>query len=156
MRHCGLQRSSYFEGSKKVPLNTVVLPPLSPNFVENGAQLLLVNKSKSNVNGELVAVSRSQDGTPRIFERTAENVRIAQLEQNIKFLQDQHQIMLNDLHNEIEVLRSKNRDLQFQLIFNKISQFLHKPLLRHLLMMNTRFSQVLINLHSHLRFMLNC
>lgn len=44
-----------------------------------------------------------------MVERSSDNVRIAQLEQNIKFLQDQHQVMLNDLHNEIETLRSKNR-----------------------------------------------
>ncbi|XP_044759351.1 hrp65 protein-like isoform X2 [Coccinella septempunctata] len=86
----------------------------------NVAPFSQVNKTKSNVSGELLTLSRSQEGTPRFIERSSnENVRIAQLEQNIKFLQDQHQVMLSDLQNEIESLRNKNRDLQFQLIFNK-------------------------------------
>ncbi|KAK9888330.1 hypothetical protein WA026_000586 [Henosepilachna vigintioctopunctata] len=119
MRNCGFSRSPYYDGYKKIPLNTVILPPLTPTLVENGTQLLVVNKTKSGVNSELVTVSPSHERASKIFERSLENVRIAQLEQNIKFLQDQHQIMLNDLHNEIEVLRNKNKDLQFQLVFNQ-------------------------------------
>ncbi|KAL0272271.1 UNVERIFIED_CONTAM: hypothetical protein PYX00_005312 [Menopon gallinae] len=46
-------------------------------------------------------------------------VRVNQLEQNIRFLQEQHQIMLNGLHSEIEILRQRNRDLQFQIVFSK-------------------------------------
>lgn len=38
-----------------------------------------------------------------------ENARIAQLEQNIKFLQEQHELMLNGLHREIETLKYRNR-----------------------------------------------
>lgn len=36
-------------------------------------------------------------------------IRANQLEQNIKFLQEQHQIMLVGLHSEIEILRQMNR-----------------------------------------------
>ena len=35
-------------------------------------------------------------------------VRANQLEQNIRFLQEQHQIMLTGLHSEIETLRQRN------------------------------------------------
>nr|XP_003699304.1 PREDICTED: uncharacterized protein LOC100879876 [Megachile rotundata]XP_012145485.1 PREDICTED: uncharacterized protein LOC100879876 [Megachile rotundata] len=45
--------------------------------------------------------------------------RVAQLEQNMKFLQEQHQATLVALHQEVESLRQKNRDLQFQLVFSK-------------------------------------
>ncbi|XP_050675858.1 uncharacterized protein LOC126972822 isoform X1 [Leptidea sinapis] len=45
--------------------------------------------------------------------------RIAHLEHSVRFLQEQHRQMLNGLHAEIESLRERNRDLQFQLIFNK-------------------------------------
>ncbi|XP_047504012.1 uncharacterized protein LOC125049042 isoform X3 [Pieris napi] len=45
--------------------------------------------------------------------------RIAHLEHSIRFLQEQHRLMLSGLHAEIESLRERNRDLQFQLIFNK-------------------------------------
>ncbi|XP_075220862.1 uncharacterized protein LOC142324099 isoform X2 [Lycorma delicatula] len=46
-------------------------------------------------------------------------LRITQLEQNIRFLHEQHQLMLTSLHQEIETLRQRNRDLQFQLVFTK-------------------------------------
>lgn len=35
--------------------------------------------------------------------------RTAQLEQNMKFLQDQHQATLVALHQEVETLRQRNR-----------------------------------------------
>ncbi|XP_047029677.1 uncharacterized protein LOC124637348 isoform X3 [Helicoverpa zea] len=47
--------------------------------------------------------------------------RVAHLEHSVRFLQEQHRLMLNGLHSEIEALRERNRDLQFQLIFNKES-----------------------------------
>lgn len=45
--------------------------------------------------------------------------RAAQLEQNMKFLQEQHQATLVALHQEVEILRQRNRELQFQLVFSK-------------------------------------
>ncbi|XP_011501986.1 PREDICTED: uncharacterized protein LOC105365501 [Ceratosolen solmsi marchali] len=45
--------------------------------------------------------------------------KVTQLEQNMKFLQDQHEATLVALHQEVEVLRQTNRDLQFQLVFSK-------------------------------------
>ncbi|KAJ8731664.1 hypothetical protein PYW07_004828 [Mythimna separata] len=47
--------------------------------------------------------------------------RVAHLEHSVRFLQEQHRQMLSGLHAEIEALRERNRDLQFQLIFNKES-----------------------------------
>ncbi|GAB6028713.1 hypothetical protein CHUAL_004535 [Chamberlinius hualienensis] len=40
-----------------------------------------------------------------------------QLERNLRFLKIQHQKMLKDLYMEIEMLKSRNRELQFQLAF---------------------------------------
>ncbi|XP_076647980.1 uncharacterized protein LOC143356299 isoform X2 [Halictus rubicundus] len=48
---------------------------------------------------------------------------VAQLEQNMKFLQEQHQVTLVALHEEVDSLRQRNRDLQFQLVFSKGSAF---------------------------------
>lgn len=45
--------------------------------------------------------------------------RVGQLEQNIKYLQEQHALMLTGLHHEIDCLRHRNRELQFQLVFVK-------------------------------------
>lgn len=70
-----------------------------------------MNKSKSgNVNTELV-MSRPQDVSQKNMEpsKGPEQARVAQLEQNIKFLQEQHQLMLAGLHNEVEVLKNRNR-----------------------------------------------
>ena len=35
--------------------------------------------------------------------------KVTQLEQNMKFLQEQHQATLSALHQEVEVLRQRNR-----------------------------------------------
>lgn len=40
-------------------------------------------------------------------------LRITQLEQNIRFLHEQHQLMLSSLHQEIETLRQRNRGKYF-------------------------------------------
>lgn len=89
-----------------------------------------VNKTKSgNVNSEIVvggSGSSRRDMSPLKLDanlaasliKNPENARIAQLEQNIRFLQEQHDIMLTGLHSEIESLKVKNRELQFQLVFN--------------------------------------
>ncbi|XP_056642589.1 uncharacterized protein LOC130448977 [Diorhabda sublineata] len=79
-----------------------------------------MNKKSGNVNSELV-VSRTTDVPSRPIEgsRGTEQTRISQLEQNIRFLQEQHQLMLTGLHNEIENLKTRNRELQFQLVFVK-------------------------------------
>lgn len=47
--------------------------------------------------------------------------RILRLEKNIAWLQDQHNLMLAALHNEIETLKSRNRELQFQLLMGGTS-----------------------------------
>ncbi|CAH1116878.1 unnamed protein product [Phaedon cochleariae] len=81
-----------------------------------------VNKTKSGiVNGDMV-VTRPQDSPPPRSADTPRGPdcsRITQLDQNIKFLQEQHQLMLSGLHNEIENLKVRNRELQFQLVFVK-------------------------------------
>ena len=61
-----------------------------------------------------MAISRSPDAPSRAHEaqKSPEATRVTQLEQNIKFLQEQHQHMLSDLHKEIDILRHKNRGVQ--------------------------------------------
>ncbi|VEN36237.1 unnamed protein product [Callosobruchus maculatus] len=90
-----------------------------------------VNKSKSGtVSSDIVMTRPNQDVSQRNTEitRNCDSSRVAQLEQNIKFLQEQHALMLNGLHNEIESLKIRNRELQFQLIFaNKGSTPVSSP-----------------------------
>ncbi|KAF2879451.1 hypothetical protein ILUMI_26731 [Ignelater luminosus] len=115
-------RNRMLETERRLPLNTIVLPPLP---AENEFQLLhkvLVNKPKSgSVNGEIVAVGRTAEVNTRSTDipKGNESARVAQLEQNIRFLQEQHSQMLAGLHKEIDNLRHRNRELQFQLVFTK-------------------------------------
>lgn len=71
-----------------------------------------MNKTKSgNVGNEMVPVGRQSDLTTRSPDQTRgpDTARVAQLEQNIRFLQEQHQLMLSGLHKEIDNLRHRNR-----------------------------------------------
>ncbi|XP_034949307.1 uncharacterized protein [Chelonus insularis] len=77
--------------------------------------------SQGKKSAELMTLSARNEGvsTPVRSQQGINGERTAQLEQNIKFLQEQHQATLLSLHQEIESLRQRNRDLQFQLVFNK-------------------------------------
>ncbi|KAJ8676334.1 hypothetical protein QAD02_012121 [Eretmocerus hayati] len=71
----------------------------------------------------IASVPSRKDDTAEIVDEAKSEIlnceKITQLEQNLKFLQDQHQITLVSLHQEVEILRQKNRDLQYQLVFTK-------------------------------------
>lgn len=82
-----------------------------------------MNKPKSgSVNGELVAVGRTAEVNTRSTDipKGNESSRVAQLEQNIRFLQEQHSQMLAGLHKEIDNLRHRNRGnyLYYHTCFN--------------------------------------
>ncbi|XP_063975468.1 uncharacterized protein LOC135161643 isoform X2 [Diachasmimorpha longicaudata] len=68
---------------------------------------------------ELVTLPTRSDGAAQIRSQQGISDRAALLEQNMKFLQEQHQATLIALHQEVEILRQRNRDLQFQLVFTK-------------------------------------
>ncbi|KAL6448352.1 hypothetical protein ACFW04_000352 [Cataglyphis niger] len=68
---------------------------------------------------DLVSLSERNDGFAHVRHQSLNMDRVVQLEQNMKFLQEQHQTTLVALHQEIEFLRQRNRDLQFQLVFSK-------------------------------------
>lgn len=68
---------------------------------------------------ELVSLPARNEGSIQTRQQRLNGDRTAQLEQNMKFLQEQHQATLVALHQEVETLRQRNRDLQFQLVFSK-------------------------------------
>lgn len=83
-----------------------------------------VNKSKSgNVGTEMVPMGRQPEIVTRNPDQTkgSDSARVAQLEQNIRFLQEQHQLMLSGLHKEIDNLRHRNRGKEYLTIANIIS-----------------------------------
>ncbi|XP_023321946.1 uncharacterized protein LOC111696549 [Eurytemora carolleeae] len=47
-------------------------------------------------------------------------MRIIKLEKSLVWLQQQHRQMLADLFNEIETMKNKNRELQFQLLMSGV------------------------------------
>ncbi|KAI4499034.1 hypothetical protein M0802_005900 [Mischocyttarus mexicanus] len=66
-----------------------------------------------------ITLNKRTDGMIQTRQQNMNVDRAAQLEQNVKFLQEQHQATLLALHQEVEMLRQRNRDLQFQLTFSK-------------------------------------
>lgn len=60
---------------------------------------------------ELVPMPNRHEGQTggQIRQRNIYGDSVAQLEQNMKFLQDQHQVTLVALHQEVENLRQRNR-----------------------------------------------
>lgn len=40
MKHLGVQRSTMLENSRRVPLNTIILPPISPPLPEKSSELI--------------------------------------------------------------------------------------------------------------------
>lgn len=76
-----------------------------------------VNKPKAGtVNNDVVIpkhqeIQKNEDQS----SKTPEQVR---LEQNIRFLQDQHQLMLAGLHGEIEKLKARNRGRNYFVKFS--------------------------------------
>lgn len=52
--------------------------------------------------------NNSSDST-NVSSNCDPSLRVTQLEQNIKFLKDQHHLMLTSLHHEVETLRQRNR-----------------------------------------------
>ncbi|XP_015172575.1 PREDICTED: uncharacterized protein LOC107064417 isoform X2 [Polistes dominula] len=66
-----------------------------------------------------IIVNKKTDEIIQTRQQNTNVDRAAQLEQNVKFLQEEHQATLLALHQEVEMLRQRNRDLQFQLTFSK-------------------------------------
>jgi len=67
-------------------------------------------------------LNERNDGLVHVGHQGLNIDRVMQLEQNMKFLQEQHQTTLVALHQEIESLRQRNRgDKNF---FNNYSHFL--------------------------------
>ncbi|XP_008558560.1 uncharacterized protein LOC103579042 isoform X2 [Microplitis demolitor] len=86
--------------------------------------------SQGKKSTELMSLPARNDGvaTPLRSQQAGINGdRTPQLEQNMKFLQEQHQATLVALHQEVETLRQRNRDLQFQLVFTKGTACTNSP-----------------------------
>ncbi|XP_066151825.1 rab11 family-interacting protein 4B-like isoform X2 [Euwallacea fornicatus] len=123
MRQITYARRHQIMESRKVPLSTIILPPITPPNQEcvNGTEFLrklMVNKTKTNGVANEVIIPKIQE-VQKMEDQSVKTPEQMRLEQNIRFLQDQHQLMLAGLHGEIEKLKARNRELQFQLIFGK-------------------------------------
>ncbi|XP_072948878.1 uncharacterized protein [Epargyreus clarus] len=101
-------------GAPSLPTNT------SRHFPQwsRTAILTITNKTEDEIRDVKKASPDATTGGFLIGGSDA-TARVAHLEHSVRFLQEQHRLMLSGLHAEIEALRERNRDLQFQLIFNK-------------------------------------
>lgn len=96
----------------------------------------IISASVSGANARAAATVVTTEIAPSLSNSSSDSsiisfnydpsLRVTQLEQNIKFLKDQHHLMLTSLHHEVETLRQRNRDLQFQLVFSRGSLALVK------------------------------
>ncbi|XP_049803984.1 uncharacterized protein LOC126241678 isoform X1 [Schistocerca nitens] len=124
------------ENAKHSSHNSTVLPPLTSHYPKwSRGKKLDVNGFPDSC-GNIRICGMTGNGDLKMNKKTAEPtsagrgeglpvtptsdplLRITYLEQNIRFLQEQHQAMLASLHHEIEQLKQRNRELQFQLVFS--------------------------------------
>ena len=61
---------------------------------------------------ELVSLTNRNEGPAQARHQRLNGDRTAQLEQNMKFLQEQHAATLVALHQEVETLRQRNRGME--------------------------------------------
>ncbi|KAK0170959.1 hypothetical protein PV328_008735 [Microctonus aethiopoides] len=110
----------------------VKLPTVAFSQGKKSAPELVTLPARNDVNGGGGSGESGGGGggsnTPLRSQQGMTGERTAQLEQNMKFLQDQHQATLIALHQEVELLRQRNRDLQFQLVFTKGTASVPSPL----------------------------
>ncbi|XP_052741265.1 uncharacterized protein LOC112047711 isoform X2 [Bicyclus anynana] len=95
--------------------------PVSRHFPQWSRTAILTIASDAEGNDEVKKSPAESNGTAGFIIGGDAAARVAHLEHSVRFLQEQHRLMLSGLHAEIEALRERNRDLQFQLIFNKES-----------------------------------
>ncbi|XP_045498590.1 uncharacterized protein LOC123696462 isoform X2 [Colias croceus] len=96
--------------------------PLSRHFPQwsRTAILTITNETAEEYDESKIKKSPPEPSSSGFYIGSGDaTARIAHLEHSVRFLQEQHRQMLSGLHAEIESLRERNRDLQFQLIFNK-------------------------------------
>ncbi|XP_063216394.1 uncharacterized protein LOC134527551 isoform X2 [Bacillus rossius redtenbacheri] len=129
MRSSDLRALSVLPASaKQAPHDKPLLPPLTgsyPRWSRGGRlEVGLVSAPRptpsatgTRVSKKVALVGRSEGLLPSMSADPL--LRVTQLEQNIRLLQEQHHAMLASLHQEVEQLRQRNRDLQFQLVFAK-------------------------------------
>lgn len=75
------------------------------------------NRTAHSDNAHPAAISPSDTGN--LSGNSDPALRVTQLDQNIKFLKEQHHLMLTSLHHEVETLRQRNRGTA--LLFHIIS-----------------------------------
>ncbi|XP_052758229.1 uncharacterized protein LOC113519926 isoform X2 [Galleria mellonella] len=96
--------------------------PLARHFPQwSRTAILTIGGSNPEENTDIKKAPSEPSGSGFIIGGGDAAARVAHLEHSVRFLQEQHRLMLSGLHTEIEALRERNRDLQFQLIFNKES-----------------------------------
>ncbi|XP_063715782.1 coiled-coil domain-containing protein 74A-like isoform X2 [Symsagittifera roscoffensis] len=91
-----------------------------------------VNNHKSKP--EIWHIRVDQQPVPHKHQQNRESPsKILQLENTIQFMNKQHNEVLQSLQHEIEVLKNKNRDLQFSALTSDDSRLLSNPSFHHVI-----------------------
>eukprot|EP00090_Calanus_glacialis_P045574 TRINITY_DN8550_c0_g1_i1.p1 TRINITY_DN8550_c0_g1~~TRINITY_DN8550_c0_g1_i1.p1 ORF type:complete len:330 (-),score=83.00 TRINITY_DN8550_c0_g1_i1:147-1136(-) len=75
----------------------------------------MLESTKENIFKENPKISHPKTSGEDKMDTNSQK-RVHCLEKNLSMLKEQHAAMLADLHNEIETIKNKNRELQFQLL----------------------------------------
>ncbi|KAL7302964.1 hypothetical protein TKK_0004191 [Trichogramma kaykai] len=92
-------------------------PPASNSGGGGGSSNNAASSVEASSDSQPTGGAESSDAARPAHEHSHED-KVARLEQNVEFLQEQHRTMLVALHKEIDQLRQRNRELQFQLVFS--------------------------------------
>ncbi|CAF3436140.1 unnamed protein product [Rotaria socialis] len=90
--------------------------PTARRFPAPVASRIVIRKNSSLVHISDEATIKSSSTTPSPTPTVDPRSRVELLERNLRYVQHQHEITLNDLHNEIARLQQENRDLHFRMI----------------------------------------
>ncbi|CAF1574880.1 unnamed protein product [Rotaria magnacalcarata] len=90
--------------------------PTARRFPAPVASRIIIRKNSSLVHISDEATVKSSSTTPSPTPTVDPRSRVELLERNLRYVQHQHEITLNDLHNEIARLQQENRDLHFRMV----------------------------------------
>ncbi|CAF0829487.1 unnamed protein product [Rotaria sp. Silwood1] len=108
LHHHTLQSPGDSDGDMSKPTSRRIPAPVASRIIIRKNSSLLPTGDETRI----ITPSTTPSPTLMVDPRS----RVELLERNLRYVQQQHEITLNDLHNEISRLQEENRDLHFRMI----------------------------------------
>ncbi|CAF1146484.1 unnamed protein product [Rotaria sordida] len=102
-----LQSPGDSDGDMSKPTSRRIPAPVASRIIIRKNSSLLPTNDEIRI----ISPSTTPSPTPTVDPRS----RVELLERNLRYVQQQHEITLSDLHNEINRLQQENRDLHFRM-----------------------------------------